>query len=79
MLLSWVGRGNVFRNLKRYDEAHAAYAKALSLKPELADTYWAGFFAISSVARGLANTSKALCSAGPTVAEAWLGRPCRDL
>ena len=33
---AWLGRGNVFFELKRYDEAFAAYDKAFSLKPELA-------------------------------------------
>ena len=32
---AWLGRGNVFFELKRYDEAFAAYDKAFSLKPEL--------------------------------------------
>jgi protein O-GlcNAc transferase len=32
---AWLGRGNVFCNLKRYDEALAAYDKALSIKPDL--------------------------------------------
>ena len=32
---AWLGRGNVFFDLKRYDEAFAAYDKALALKPDL--------------------------------------------
>src|SRR5262249_32624802 len=32
---AWYGRGNVFTNLMRYDEAFAAYDKALSIKPDL--------------------------------------------
>src|SRR5262249_55517404 len=37
----WLGRGNVFLDLKRYDEAFAAYDKALSIKPDLAEA-WLG-------------------------------------
>jgi predicted O-linked N-acetylglucosamine transferase (SPINDLY family) len=37
----WLGRGNVFYDLKRHDEAFAAYDKALSLKPDLAEA-WLG-------------------------------------
>ncbi|MFZ1193260.1 MAG: tetratricopeptide repeat protein, partial [Pseudolabrys sp.] len=36
---AWLGRGNVFKDLKRYDEAFAAYGKALSLKPDLAEAH----------------------------------------
>ena len=35
------GRGNVFADLKRYDDAFAAYDKALALKPDLAEA-WGG-------------------------------------
>ena len=38
---AWLGRGNVFAELKRYDEASAAYDKALALKPDLAEA-WLG-------------------------------------
>ena len=38
---AWLGRGNVFSELKRYDEAFAAYDKALALKPDLAEA-WLG-------------------------------------
>ena len=34
---AWIGRGNVFKDLKRYDEAFAAYDKALAIKPDLAE------------------------------------------
>jgi predicted O-linked N-acetylglucosamine transferase (SPINDLY family) len=37
---AWAGRGNVFYDLKRYDDAAAAYDKALALKP-VAEA-WAG-------------------------------------
>ena len=40
-LSAWLGRGNVFAELKRYDEAFAAYDKALALKPDLAEA-WLG-------------------------------------
>ena len=29
---AWLGRGNIFNELKRYDDALAAYDKALTLK-----------------------------------------------
>ena len=38
---AWLGRGNVFFELKRYDEAFAAYDKALALKPDFDDA-WLG-------------------------------------
>jgi hypothetical protein len=38
---AWLGRGNVFCDLKRSDEAFAAYDKALALKPALAEA-WLG-------------------------------------
>ena len=38
---AWLGRGNVFADLKRYDDAFAAYDKALALKPDLAEA-WGG-------------------------------------
>src|SRR4029077_128181 len=34
---AWLGRGNVFKDLRRYDEALVAYDKALALKPDLAE------------------------------------------
>ena len=36
---AWLGRGNVFGELKRFDEAFVAYDKALALKPQLAETW----------------------------------------
>ena len=38
---AWLGHGNVFADLKRYDEALAAYDRALSIKPDLAEA-WLG-------------------------------------
>ena len=38
---AWLGRGNVFYELKRYDEANSAYDKALELAPDLASA-WLG-------------------------------------
>jgi tetratricopeptide (TPR) repeat protein len=38
---AYCGRGNVYRELKRYDEAFAAYDKALSIKSDLAEA-WIG-------------------------------------
>src|SRR5262249_50453294 len=37
----WLGRGNASLELKRFDEAFAAYDKALALKPDFADA-WLG-------------------------------------
>ena len=34
---AWLGRGNVFKDLRRYDEALVAYDKAFALKPDLAE------------------------------------------
>src|SRR6516162_11175830 len=36
---AWLGRGNVYLDLKRYDEAFAAYDKALSIEPDLAEAH----------------------------------------
>ena len=38
---AWLGRGNVYYDLKRYDEAFAAYDKGLSLRPDNAEA-WLG-------------------------------------
>ncbi len=38
---AWHGRGDVFLNLKRYDEAMGAYDKALSIKTDFAEA-WVG-------------------------------------
>ncbi len=32
---AWLGRGNACYDLKRYDEAFAAYDRAMSIKPDL--------------------------------------------
>src|SRR5262249_580069 len=36
---AWLGRGNVYADLKRYDEAFAAYDRALSIESELAGVH----------------------------------------
>jgi tetratricopeptide (TPR) repeat protein len=33
--LAWVGKGIIFRDLKRYDESHAAYDQAVAINPDL--------------------------------------------
>ncbi len=38
---AWLGRGNVYTELKRYDEAFAAYDAALALKADL-ESAWLG-------------------------------------
>ena len=38
---AWLGRGNVYTELRRYNEAFAAYDKALALQPDLASA-WLG-------------------------------------
>ncbi len=35
----WLGRGNVYAALNRYDEALAAYDEALALKPNSEDAW----------------------------------------
>jgi protein O-GlcNAc transferase len=37
---AWLGRGNLFADLKRYKEALEGYDKALSLKPYLAEAWF---------------------------------------
>jgi tetratricopeptide (TPR) repeat protein len=37
---AWLGRGYIFAELKRYDDAFAAYDKALTLKPGLAEAWF---------------------------------------
>jgi tetratricopeptide (TPR) repeat protein len=36
---AWLGRGNVFKDLKRYDDAFTAYDKAIALNPNLAEAH----------------------------------------
>ena len=38
---AWLGRGNIFCELRRHDEAFAAYDKALSLEPGMAEAWLA--------------------------------------
>ena len=60
---AWLDRGNVFFDLKRYDEAFAAYDKALSLKPDL-EGAWLGrgnvFFELKRYDEAFAAYDKAL-------------------
>ena len=52
----WLGRGNVFFELKRYGEAFAAYDKALAIEPELAQ----GWLGSGNVFHGLKRYDEAL-------------------
>jgi predicted TPR repeat methyltransferase len=73
---AWLGRGNVFCILKRYDEALDAYGKALAQKPDFAEA-WLGR---GNVLCELKRHDDALDAYGqalaqkPDFAEAWLGR-----
>src|SRR5262249_9325006 len=80
---AWLGRGNVFTELQRYDEAFAAYHNALSLKPDLAGA----LIGCGRIFSGLQRPDEALTaydkalSLNADFAEAWLGRgnALRDL
>jgi predicted TPR repeat methyltransferase len=69
----WLGQGNALYRLRRLDEAFAAYDKALSLKPDLAEA-WLGranvFYNSRLHEEALAAYDKAL-SLKPDLAEAW--------
>ena len=73
---AWLGRGNIFFDLKRYNEAFAAYDKALALKPDLAEA-WLGrgnvFFDLKRYDESFAAYDKAL-AIKPDLENAWLGR-----
>ena len=73
---AFLGRGNVFFALRRYDEAFAAYDKALSLKPDLAEAFLGRGNVFSELKRydeAFAAYDKAL-SFKPDLAEAFLSR-----
>ena len=73
---AWLGRGNVFCELKRYDEAFAAYDRALALKPDLANA-WLGrgnvFCELKRYDEAFATYDRAL-ALKPDLANAWIGR-----
>jgi predicted O-linked N-acetylglucosamine transferase (SPINDLY family) len=73
---AWLGRGNVCTELRRYDEAFAAYDKALTLKPDLASA-WLGRGNVDAILKrydeALASYDKAL-ALKPDLENAWLGR-----
>ena len=79
MAEAWLGRGNVFADLKGYDEALAAYDKAIAFKPDLAGG-WLGrgnvFLHLKDYDEALAAYDKAL-ALKPDLAErmAW-SRQC---
>jgi tetratricopeptide (TPR) repeat protein len=73
---AWLGRGNAFNYLKRYEEAFAGYDKALALKPDLVEALVGCGSAFNDLKRydeALAAYDKAL-ALKPGLAEAWLGR-----
>jgi predicted TPR repeat methyltransferase len=69
----WLGQGNALYRLRWLDEALAAYDKALSLRPELAEA-WLGranvFYNSKRHEEALAACDKAL-ALKPDLAEAW--------
>jgi predicted TPR repeat methyltransferase len=69
----WLSQGNALYRLRRLDEALAAYDKALSLKPDLAEA-WLGranvFYNSERHEEALAAYDKAV-SLKPDLAEAW--------
>lgn len=71
----WLCRGNVFGKLKRFDEAFAAFDKALTLKPDLAEA-WHGR---GNLLYGLKRYEEAFSAYDrartlkPTLVGAWLG------
>jgi protein O-GlcNAc transferase len=73
---AWLGRGNVLTELKRRDDALAAYDRALSIKPDLAEA-WLGR---GNVAWGLKRYEEALAAYDKALAikadieGAWIGR-----
>jgi predicted O-linked N-acetylglucosamine transferase (SPINDLY family) len=73
---AWLGRGNALSQLKRYEQAVAAYERALVLKPESASA-WLG---LANVVFGMRRFEEALGSyeralaIKPELAEAWFGR-----
>jgi len=73
---AWLGRGNVFYELRRLNEAFGAYDKALSLNSELAGA-WLGrghlFLELRRYDEARDAYDKAL-SLKPNLAEAWVGR-----
>ncbi len=73
---AWFARGNVFTEFRRYDEAFAAYGRALVLKPDLAEG-WLGrggvFYALKRHDEALAAYDKAL-ALKPDLEGAWFAR-----
>jgi protein O-GlcNAc transferase len=73
---AWLGCGNVLFEGKRYDDAFAAYDRALKLKPDLAEA-WLGRGKVSFGRRvyddALADYNRVL-ELNPDLAEAWLAR-----
>ena len=73
---AWHARGNALNELKRHDEALAAYDKALALNPNFAGAWHGRGNALNELKRydeALRAYEKALTLA-PALAEAWLGR-----
>jgi tetratricopeptide (TPR) repeat protein len=73
---AWLGRANIFYDLKRRDDALAAFDKALSIKPDLAGA-WLGrgnvLYELRRHDEALAAFDRAL-ALEPALAGAWIGR-----
>jgi protein O-GlcNAc transferase len=72
MAEAWLGRGNTYFELKRYDEALVVYEKALALKSDLIWACIGGGNTPAEFKSYLAAYERAL-AVNPNFAETWVG------